>query len=389
MAAAGKTKIVGVGWDHERCMAPLYASIGSYRSTAPDLDIQWDTRSLKDFGDGNLEAHAERYDLLIFDHPYVGAAAAGGWLVDWTELLSPAELEAFAKDSLGPCFESYRSGDGIWGLPIDAAAQVSALRQDLMEKFDLPHPRTGEDVIRLAKDARRHGLWMALPSVPIDAISSFLTLCANLGDPVPRTPTGFPRRETVLTVLQTLSELVAHAHPNSLSWNPITCYNYMTATDDVCYVPFAYGYSNYSRPAAGRRLQFTDIPVFGTQGPVGAILGGAGIGISRKCRNIEAAKDYALYLTRPAYQAGEYTASGGQPASLTAWRDPACDAVTRGYFSGTLETLTRAYLRPTFDGFVPYFKAAGELINEFLRKRLALTAVADKLETDFLSLSQR
>lgn len=389
MAATQRTKIAGVGWDHERCMAPLLASVKSYGERAPGLDIHWDTRSLKDFGDGNLEAHAARYDLVIFDHPYVGAAAAGGWLVDWTDLLSPSELSAFAQDSLGPCFESYRSGTGIWGLPIDAAAQVSSMRQDLMEAHDLAPPRTGDDVIRLARDARRHGLWVALPSVPIDAISSFLTLCANLGDPVPRSPTGFPRRETVLRVLEALAELVAHAHPNTLSWNPIACYNYMISADDICYVPFAYGYSNYSRPAVGRRLQFTDIPAYGTQGPAGAILGGAGIGISRKCRDLELAKNYALYLTRPAYQAGEYTLSGGQPASLAAWRDPACDNATRGYFSGTIETLSRAYLRPTFDGFVPYFRAAGELINEFLRKRVALKAVADKLETDFLSLAKR
>ena len=288
------TNILGVGWDHDRCMAPLRASVGPYRSIDPHVAITWDTRSLKDFGDGNLEALAERYDLLIFDHPYVGAAAAGGWLVNWRPLLSPAEIKEFECDSLGPCFESYCSGDGIWGLPIDAAAQVSAMRVDLLARLDAPPPRSGADVIRLARAARREGLWIALPSVPIDAISSFLTLCANLGDPVPRVPTGFPRRETVRIALDVLAELIAHAHPNSLQWNPIGCFNYMTSHDDICYVPFAYGYCNYSRRSDLRALRFVNIPAFGNYGPVGAILGGAGIAICAKCRDLDRAKRYAL-----------------------------------------------------------------------------------------------
>lgn len=389
MSATTVTKIRGIGWDHERCMAPLRASVSAYRSVDPATEVAWDTRSLKEFGDGNLEALARRYDLLIFDHPYVGAAAKGGWLCDWNKLLMPADLEGFRADSLGPCLESYRFGDGLWGLPVDAAAQVASARPDLLEVIGMPIPRTGDQVTALARQARRRGLWIALPSVPIDAICTFLSLCANLGDPVARVPNAFAKRDTIRAALAIQEELLAQAHPQSLRWNPISCYEHMTGNDDVCYVPFAFGYSNYSRPGRRRMLKFADIPAFGSAGPVGSILGGAGIAISAACANTERAKRYALHLAAPGYQSSEYTLSGGQPASLQSWRSRACDEAAGGFFSGTIQTMLNAYLRPTFDGFVPYFKAAGELIHTFLRKEASLASVADSLESGFLALEGR
>ena len=41
-----------------------------------------------------------------------------------------------------------------------------------------------------------------------------------------------------------------------------------------------------------------------------------------------------------------------------------------GFFSGTLETLQTAYLRPRFDGFVRFFEAAGIEIQRCLRREV-------------------
>jgi hypothetical protein len=60
---------------------------------------------------------------------------------------------------------------------------------------------------------------------------------------------------------------------------------------------------------------------------------------------------------------------------------------TGGYLHGTLETMTRSYLRPTFAGFVPYFKEAGERIHEYLAMRQPLRATAEWLELRFLALA--
>ena len=40
-----------------------------------------------------------------------------------------------------------------------------------------------------------------------------------------------------------------------------------------------------------------------------------------------------------------------------------------GFFSGTLETLDKAYVRPRFDGFIPAFEHMGELVHRLPRRR--------------------
>lgn len=67
------------------------------------------------------------------------------------------------------------------------------------------------------------------------------------------------------------------------------------------------------------------------------------------------------------HQRDAYFREGGQPASLTAWTDAVLDAMAGGFFSGTLQTLQTAYVRPRFDGFVHFFEAAGVQINRCLR----------------------
>jgi multiple sugar transport system substrate-binding protein len=387
MSAEERVLLAGIGWDHDRCMAPLRASVAIYSAIDPGVRITWATRSLKEFGDGNLEALSRDFDLLIFDHPYVGAASLGGWLVDWAQVLPPARLEALRRDSLGPCLDSYASAGGLWGLPIDAAAQVAAVRLDLLDRVVQRVPQTGGEVVQLAAELRAKGLWMALPSVPIDAVCTFLTLCANLGEAVPRTPDSFPSMSTVHQALELQAELLSLSHPSSLVWNPIACYEHMSIHDDVPYVPFAFGYTNYSRASSRAKLQFANIPAFGQCGVAGSILGGAGLAISSRCKHISAAARYGSFLASSEFQSTEYTRSGGQPASLTAWRSPACDVQTGGYLHGTLETMTRSYLRPTFAGFVPYFKEAGERIHEYLAMRQPLRATAEWLELRFLALA--
>ena len=41
------------------------------------------------------------------------------------------------------------------------------------------------------------------------------------------------------------------------------------------------------------------------------------------------------------------------------------------FFSGTLQTLQTAYVRPRFDGFVRFFEAAGVQVNRCLRGELS------------------
>ena len=68
----------GLTWDHPRGYAPLLGGISEYEEQNPKIKIQWDRRTLREFGESPIEQYLALYDLLIVDHPFVGFAAAHG-----------------------------------------------------------------------------------------------------------------------------------------------------------------------------------------------------------------------------------------------------------------------------------------------------------------------
>lgn len=362
-------RLTGITWDHPRGHAPLEASIARYRAVRPDVDIAWTVRSLRDFGEMPLEELADRYDMIVFDHPFVGQAEAFGLLADLAPYISPEQRAWLDQGALGASWESYQWKGGIYGLPIDSAAQVAAWRPDLLAKAGRHPPATFEQMLLLCRDLRDHGLWVAMTGCPTDIICHLLTLASNTGRPPPQPDGSFLDPESGKMVLGMLRQLVELAHPDSLSLNPIQVLDRMSSGDDIAYVPYAFGYTNYSRAGSSRRLCFGDIVAAGRQGPAGTLLGGAGFGVTSRCRHAAEAAGYGLFLCHPDYQRTHYFDDGGQPGMLQAWMDPRCDAATDGFFTGTLRTLTSAYLRPRIPGFVHFFEEAGKQLNAFLRGR--------------------
>jgi multiple sugar transport system substrate-binding protein len=140
----------------------------------------------------------------------------------------------------------------------------------------------------------------------------------------------------------------------------------MSSGDDIVYTPFGFGYTNYSRLGAKKPIRYTTIAGPGPDPVAGAILGGAGCAISARCRDVEAAVTYLAWLHTPDHQAGAYFQNGGQPGLRSAWIDPEDDRGAGGFFSATLPTLDKAYVRPRFDGFIPAFEHMGELVHRYL-----------------------
>jgi multiple sugar transport system substrate-binding protein len=202
--------------------------------------------------------------------------------------------------------------------------------------------------------------------VQSDAACLVASLSANLGKPIDPESDHLLPPEIFDTVLGYLAELMPFCHPRSSERNPINTYDAMAAGDDIVYVPFGFGYTNYSRRGVARPIRYTTIAGPGSDPVAGAILGGAGCAISARCKDVEAAVTYLSWLHTPEHQAGAYFENGGQPGLRAAWTDAADDAEAGGFFSGTLPTLDAAYLRPRFEGFIPAFEHAGELVHRFL-----------------------
>ena len=357
----------GLTWDHPRGYAPLLKGAPEYQNSRPGMNICWDRRTLRDFGEAPIEQYLDRYDLIIMDHPFVGFAAAHDSLVDLNPFLSPAESSQLVRDSVGPSAESYRYAGGLWALPVDAATQVASYRPELLEQLSSKPPQTFDQVLQLGQKARAHGKFIAVAACPIDAISLFFTLAANLGHPIAENADPFLEQAIAREALDRLHALIAIAHPQSTAWNPIQMYDHMVAESDVVYCPWAYGYSNYSRRDNSVRLLFANAPAAGATGCAGTQLGGTGVAVSKQSPHRDEAVVYAKWLASPQHQRGTYVQEGGQPASLSAWLDPEIDAAACGFFSGTLETLEKSYVRPRFDGFVRFFEAAGIEINRCLQ----------------------
>jgi len=357
----------GLTWDHPRGIAPLAAGVREYQQQRPQVTIHWDKRTLREFGEAPIEQYLDRYDLVIVDHPFVGYAARHDALVDLAPFLTAEEKGRFSVDSVGPSWGSYWYGGGLWALPIDAATQVASYRADLLALLSTTVPETLEEVIHLGNTARKLGKWIALPACSTDAISLFFTLTANLGYPIAEETDIFIEEVVAWEALDKLHSLIAIAHPKSVEWNPIHVYDFMVASSDAVYCPYAFGYSNYSRVGRSPVLRFSDAPATGQHGSAGTMLGGTGIAVSHRSQHTHEAIEYAKWLTTPQHQSGTYFEEGGQPASLAAWSNPRLDAAAGQFFSGTLQTLQTSYVRPRFDGFVRFFEAAGIEINRCLR----------------------
>lgn len=383
-----KILLRGITWNHPRGYASIQAVSEAFSRLHPQVEFSWDIRSLKDFGDYPVTSLAQRYDLILMDHPHIGSAVRAGALLPLDEWMDEAFLADQKDQSVGKSFESYCLDGHPWALAVDAAAQVSAYRPDLMERQGYGLPADWEQVYELAKKSRG-GSCVGFPLCETDVYCSFLSIGANRkGDDFFDQETG-PDHEAALYAVEVLSRLSQVVHPESLHMNPIQMLDRMADTDEIAYVPLLFGYSNYARTVQGRRLvRFANIPS-DTAVPSGALLGGVGLAISSKCREPELAVAFGMYAADGQTQRGVYYQNAGQPGYLGAWVDEAVNADCHGFFKDTLDTLRHSYLRPRYEGYNAFQEQAGVVLHDGLMAGKAPEAIVEELETLFAAQKRR
>ena len=82
----------GITWDHARGFDPLIASSALYFEQK-GIQVEWQKRSLTNFGDQSLEALSKQFDLIIMDHPHVGVAKASNCLLPLNDVVSANILD--------------------------------------------------------------------------------------------------------------------------------------------------------------------------------------------------------------------------------------------------------------------------------------------------------
>lgn len=356
----------GIAWDHPRGYQPLIALSELYAALYPHVQIDWDVRSLRAFGDMPVEDLIESYDLITIDHPYMGQAHENKLLINLKPHLSTELLREHTQQSVGPSFRSYFFNDHLYALPIDAAAQVAAYRKDLLAKHQLGPPKTQVELKHFyTKLPKGHAVAWAL--CPTDLWCSFLTLCAQEHGP------GFIRDFKVnekvgISALEAIKFHLQYLHPDSIRWNPIQILDRMSQEDEIIYAPYLFGYSNYSREGyAARLVHFTNSPN-NPLNDASTILGGVGLAVSAQCKAVKEAVDFVSYVADPDNQEGAYTKHAGQPGSLRAWKNKQNNVLCNNFYLDTLKTLEKAYVRPQHPGWNTFQEHGANLLHEGLVK---------------------
>jgi multiple sugar transport system substrate-binding protein len=354
------TTLRGMTWEHSRGYDCQVAASKEYAALT-GVEVQWDHRSLQAFADAPLSELAARYDLLVIDHPHVPLAATEGLLAPLDGAGHDDALAALAADAVGQSHASYAHAGHQWGLATDSATQVALHRPDLLAEA----PTDWDGVLALADEGRV--LW---PAKPVDSWSSLCTIAANRGTPVNARSGEFLTAEEAAPVLDLLHRLADRVPAWCLAANPIEVAEALAVDDRFSYVPLAYGYTNYSRPGfRPRRLRYVDMPA-GPRGVAGSQLGGAGIAVSARATDVDAARAYAVWLASPEVQTGVYYDAGGQPGYASAWEDERLNEDSWDFFRGTRTTLEGAWVRPRTAGFIEFQDTVSPWVTAALQREI-------------------
>jgi multiple sugar transport system substrate-binding protein len=347
-------------WNHPRGYDPLVACSAVWEART-GVRVEWDRRSLQDFESFPVAELAERYDLIVIDHPHVGQITREQCLVP---LDDGTDVVRLREDYVGASLASYVWEGRLWALPIDAAAQVQAWRPDRLAK----PPAEWRQMLELAAAGA-----VLCPLRPPHNLMALFTLSGLAGSP-PRVddPALFAPASADIAY-ELLRELTALVDRTCLAMDPIAVLEQMSQPDSFCSSsPLIYGYVSYSRRdrerAAGRAaIAFGDLmPLTPGSPPTGSALGGTGIAVSARSRQRQAATEFAYWVAGREAQRGPYLAGGGQPASAAAWEDAAANSASLDFYRNTRATLEGAWLRPRHAGYMRFPHAAAERLQQGL-----------------------
>ena len=370
-------QLTGIAWDHSRALPPLVATAQRYEETHRGVRIHWQKRTLDEFGHAPIDVLAQKFDLIVIDHPWAGFCFEKNLVLDLAQVAPAAALAELKQNSIGPTFDSYVYQDKLLALPIDAATPAPSWRPDLLERANVQPPQTWAEAVTLSR--RKLAV---IPGFNADLFLHFVMLMKALGAEPCADRDKIAPREIMQRAAEMLRELTEPMPREIFELNPILVAERMTTTDDFAWNAFAYTYNNYARPGfAGKPLRFGNLLSLAPGGPrLRSVLGGTGIAISANCKNVPAALDYALFVASGNMQKGIYVQAGGQPSHHAAWDDKLADELCGGFFSGTRTTQSEAIVRPRYSGYVALQTDGGKALQEFLRDGRSLAATLDKLD---------
>lgn len=364
----------GLTWDHPRGYAALEAAADATARRLGQPLLHWDRQPLEGFESRPIEELAADYDLLVIDHPHVGAAVARDCLLPLEAVFDPSDIADWQTRMIGRTTESYLWAGRHWALPLDVATQVMASRPDLLGGAP---PRSWDEVARLAERCP-----VALALAGPHAWVTMLAVCASLG--------AEAAGEDMLppAVWAEAWRILAHLHtripPGTDALNPIGLLETMAEGDRIALIPLVYGYVTYAVAVPPRHaVAFDEAPLARPEGRRGSVLGGTGIAITRRACVSPELRAHLVWLLSDEAQTSFIPDHGGQPAARAAWRDEAVNARWAGFYQRTAATIADATVRQRHAGYVPFQDHASAVVREGLRDGTDAGAVREQLRRDW------
>lgn len=336
-----------------------------YEELHPGVQIHWEKRTLDEFGHKPIDQLIHDFDLIVTDHPWAGFCFKHNLVYDLTTLIKAEHWNDLEKNCIGPSFESYLFDDRLLAIPIDAATPVPSWRPDLFGQDGIHLPHNWSELITLADKQR-----VVMPGFDADLFLNWLMILYSLDAHPFESIEDIADKKKGIEAAMLLKRLAEPMPKEIVNWNPINIAELMTRQNTFVYCPFAYSYSNYSRPSFVRYpLQYGNLIKLNDK-PLRSILGGTGISISSDCKDIELAIDFALYCASATSQTKLYIYAGGQPVRTEAWQNNNLNAFTGNFFANTYLSHQYAIVRPRYDGFVNLQKNAGVLLQQFILREI-------------------
>jgi multiple sugar transport system substrate-binding protein len=361
-----------LAWDHPRATRPLAACSDAWERLTGERFLVT-TRSLESFGDDVPRAAGS--DLVLIDHPHIGAAAAAGAIIALDELLDDHQLDLLMANSAGASQASYEHGGSHWAVAIDAACQALALALGpASEAAPAPAPTlpaaevqsaptfTWDDILALS---RAHPGRVALPLTPAHAISALLSMLA--ASETIAAGSRLASDAALRSATATLAALAGAGPREAFGWEPPEALARLAAGELIC-VPLVYAYVGYD-------VRWCHAPALEPGGRPGSILGGVGAAVLSTAADPRGAAQLAAWLGSADVQLELVRSSGGQPAARCAWTAPGGEPM----FAAVLPTLEASQMRPRAPWWPEFQRRSGELLASALRDGRHPPVVADEL----------
>lgn len=362
----------GLTWDHPRGTVALRAAASRFSSEGSHAHtLSWDSQPLEGFESHPVGELCARYDLVVLDHPHLGDALEADALRPLDELLPARVIEEWRASTVGAAADSYTLDGRLWAAPLDVATQVAALNRASVAE----PPRTWDRAVELA-GAVPGALSLAGPH----ALLTYFSLCVALGEAPATRADAVPLVDGAAGVaaLGMMRDFLDRCDPATAELNPIALLE-RVADGRISYCPFVYGYVNYAS-AEGGPVRFADVPRCRPGGPLGSVLGGTGLAVSRRTPVSEELVEHIVWLLSADTQRDYLPRHQGQPSRREAWTDPAVNGRSGDFYTDTLATTEHAWVRPRRPGYTAFQTAASRLIREGLLAGRPVTELYDALE---------